>query len=54
MLRALSSRDVPIACCGTCIDARGIAEDSLSEGARRSSMAELTEWTLRADKVLTF
>ena len=39
---------------GSCIDARGIAETELSAGARRSSMDELTAWTLEADKVLTF
>jgi uncharacterized protein involved in oxidation of intracellular sulfur len=54
MLRALSAGGVPIACCGTCIDARGVTEEMLTQGARRSSMAELTEWTLWADKVLTF
>ena len=54
MLRALTAKDVAIACCGSCLDARGLAEDTLTEGAHRSSMAELTEWTLWADKVLTF
>ena len=54
MLRSLTSRDVPVACCGSCMDARALAEESLVEGAARSTMAELTEWTLWADKVLTF
>ncbi len=40
--------------CGTCMDARGITEAELVEGARRSTMAELAEWTLAADKVLVF
>jgi len=40
--------------CGSCIDARGIGETELLEGARRSSMDELTSWTLDADKVLVF
>ena len=40
--------------CGSCIDARGIAETELVAGARRSSMDELTAWTLEADKVLVF
>jgi uncharacterized protein involved in oxidation of intracellular sulfur len=40
--------------CGSCIDARGIAEAELLEGARRSSMDELTAWTLEAEKVLVF
>jgi len=40
--------------CGSCIDARGIGESELVAGARRSSMDELTAWTLEADKVLVF
>lgn len=40
--------------CGTCMDARGLTEDELMEGARRSSMVELTERTMAADKVLVF
>jgi len=40
--------------CGSCIEARGIGEAELLEGARRSSMDELTAWTLEADKVLVF
>jgi uncharacterized protein involved in oxidation of intracellular sulfur len=40
--------------CGSCIDARGIAENELVVGARRSSMDELAAWTLEADKVLVF
>ena len=40
--------------CGTCMDARGMGEDEVTEGARRSSMGELTERTAAADKVLIF
>ncbi len=40
--------------CGTCMDARGLTEDELMEGVRRSSMVELTERTMAADKVLVF
>lgn len=40
--------------CGTCMDARGLTEDELTEGARRSSMVELTKRTMAADKVLVF
>src|SRR3990170_7754579 len=31
--------------CGTCMDARGIAESELLQGTRKSSLAELTTWT---------
>ena len=40
--------------CGTCMDARGLGEDDISEGAHRSTLAELAEWTAWADKVLEF
>jgi uncharacterized protein involved in oxidation of intracellular sulfur len=40
--------------CGTCMDARGIADSELIEGARRSTMDALAAETLAADKVLVF
>lgn len=40
--------------CGTCMDARGLTEPELIEGARRSTLAELADWTAEADKVLVF
>ncbi len=43
-----------VGCCGSCLDARGIDEGQLLEGARRSSLDELTDWTLWADKIITF
>ena len=41
-------------CCGTCMDARAIDDAQLLDGARRSTLEELTDWTLWADKVITF
>ena len=38
----------------TCMDARGLKDTDLVEGTRRSSLNEMTEWTLWADKVLVF
>jgi uncharacterized protein involved in oxidation of intracellular sulfur len=40
--------------CGTCMDARGIAESELLEGAVRSTLAQLADWTAEADRVLVF
>jgi len=40
--------------CGTCMSARGLNDNELVEGARRSTMDELAEETLAADKVLIF
>jgi uncharacterized protein involved in oxidation of intracellular sulfur len=40
--------------CGTCMDARGIAESELLQGTRKSTLAELTTWTQWADKLIVF
>jgi uncharacterized protein involved in oxidation of intracellular sulfur len=40
--------------CGTCMDARGLTDTDLAEGAKRSALAELADWTIWADKTLTF
>lgn len=40
--------------CGTCMDARGLTEAELIEGARCSTMDELAQATATADKVLVF
>ncbi len=54
MIGAAISRGAKVALCGTCMDARAIREDHLVEGARRSTLEELTDWTIWADKVITF
>jgi uncharacterized protein involved in oxidation of intracellular sulfur len=54
MLTGLRVKGVPIGACGTCMEARGMGDEALIEGAHRSSMAELTAWTLWADKVVSF
>lgn len=43
-----------VLCCGTCLDARGIQDAMLMEGAQRSTMDVLADNTLDADKVLVF
>ncbi len=40
--------------CGTCMDARGLSDEQLVEGARRSTMEELAQRTLAAKRVLVF
>ena len=54
MLRAAARHGAEIGVCGTCLDARGIGEPELAEGTRRSTLEQLTEWTLWADRVLVF
>lgn len=43
-----------VALCGTCMDARGLTDQDMVDGARRSTMGELAQWTAEADKVLVF
>ncbi len=47
-------RQGEVALCGTCMDARGLSEADVIQGAKRSSLAQLADWTLEADKVLVF
>jgi uncharacterized protein involved in oxidation of intracellular sulfur len=54
MLSAFVRRGGKFGVGGTCIDARGIAQGELVEGAARGTMDELAEWTTWADKVLVF
>jgi len=54
MLHGVAGHGAAIGVCGTCMDARGIAEAELTEGAKRSTLDELTSWTQWADKVLVF
>lgn len=54
MLRSFARHGGRIACCGTCLDARGLTEDRLIDEAVRSTMDELAGWTVEADQVLTF
>jgi uncharacterized protein involved in oxidation of intracellular sulfur len=54
MLGMVLRAGAEVGVCGTCIDARGIADTDLVQGARRSTMDELTAWTQSAAKVLVF
>lgn len=54
MLKGLVRRNGQVGVCASCMDARGIADGELVEGARRSSLEELTDWTAWAEKVLVF
>lgn len=54
MLHTVAAHGADIGVCGTCIDARGIADSELTEGTKRSTLAQLTEWTTWADKTLVF
>ncbi|HEX9978501.1 MAG TPA: DsrE family protein [Acidimicrobiia bacterium] len=54
MIDAAARHGAVTGCCGTCLDARGITNEMLTLTARRSTLDELTDWTLWADKTITF
>lgn len=54
MVKGLVRTKVTIGTCGSCLDARGVTEAELAQGVHRSSMEELTEWSVWADKVIVF
>lgn len=54
MLKAVIHKGGQVKACGTCLDARGLKEMPLIEGVEASNMPQLAQWTLAADKVLTF
>jgi len=43
-----------VALCGTCMDARGMTQAEMVEGANRSTLAQLASWTAEAAKVIVF
>ena len=54
MLQSLTLHTTEIGVCGTCMDARGMTVEELVEGAKRSTLDELAQWTTVADKVIVF
>ena len=54
MLKRVLGSQGAVLLCGTCMDARGLIESELTEGAQRSTMDELAAVTAEADKVLIF
>lgn len=54
MLKRVIAGKGQVLLCGTCMDARGIGEAEIMQGARRSTMDELATATIAADKVLVF
>ncbi|HZV12568.1 MAG TPA: DsrE family protein [Candidatus Kapabacteria bacterium] len=54
MIKLAIANNAEVKMCGTCIDARGLRNLPLIEGAQISSMAELTHWIEDSDKILVF
>lgn len=54
MLKVALQHGATVGVCGSCMDARGLSDAELVEGSRRSSLEELTDWTLWADRIMVF
>lgn len=54
MLKLSLNRGAKVKICGSCAEARGLKNIQLVEGAEISNLAELTNWVVDSDKVLTF
>ncbi|WP_447878449.1 DsrE/DsrF/TusD sulfur relay family protein [Serratia fonticola] len=54
MLEILTAQQVPVKLCKTCADARGVSQLKLADGVEIGTLVELAQWTLAAEKVLTF
>lgn len=54
MLTSVLAKGGLVKLCGSCADARGLKGLPLIPGAELSTMSELTQWTVDADKVVTF
>jgi len=53
MLKSILRKGEVLAC-GACMDARGMTDENIVQGAERSTMKALAEHTMDADKVLVF
>ena len=54
MVEELVALKVPVHLCRTCALARGLAGLTLIAGVEIGTLPELADWTLAADKVITF
>lgn len=54
MLRGVGRRGGEIGVCGTCMDARGIADSELTDTTHRSTLEQLADWVQWADRPLVF
>lgn len=54
MLQMVAQNRGEVGVCGSCMEARGLEDAELIRGTRRSTLEELADWTLWADRVLVF
>ena len=54
MLTSAARHGAEIGLCGSCMDARAVTDTMIIPDTHRSSLDEVTDWTLWADKTLVF
>jgi uncharacterized protein involved in oxidation of intracellular sulfur len=54
MLKSVITKGGKVKICGSCAEARGLKNVQLIEGTEISTMAELTNWVIESEKVITF
>lgn len=54
MVRAVISKGGIVKACGTCSEARGLKGLPLLDGVELSTMSQMTQWVVEADRALTF
>lgn len=54
MLEILLAQQVEIKLCKTCTDARGMTDLPLVDGVQIGTLGELAQWSLDAEKIITF
>jgi len=54
MLAAVIAKGGEVKACGTCIQARGLSQVPLVAGVEVSTMSQLAQWVVDADRVVTF
>ncbi|MGC9369430.1 MAG: DsrE/DsrF/TusD sulfur relay family protein [Paracoccaceae bacterium] len=54
MIRRVLNAGGRVLMCGACMEARGLADGDMLDGAERSTMNELAQAELAADKVMVF
>jgi uncharacterized protein involved in oxidation of intracellular sulfur len=54
MIKFAIAKGAKVKICGSCAEARGLKNVQLIEQTEISTMAELTQWVIDSEKVLTF
>ena len=54
LIDILVAQGAEVKLCTSCVKARGLLEAKLIDGVTLGTLADVSEWTLWADKVLTF